>query len=242
MTAIDHIKAAQQADLVDEDGEQVHLNLAPPLTPKEIESLQARAGQPLPHELREVLAFCSGIDGCLEGIDFTGTRMDFEHEDVFPNGLPIAADGFGNFWVLDLTPATTRVAPVFFACHDAPVILYQSQDIASFLAEVFRMLKPPHKSLVNDVHEDRLFEVWRKNPGVMDQTAAASSPDPAIRAFASGLPNNSQIVDLRNVEPGMGFSWGRYGPRTEIRRHGFERIFAYTKPPTKGFLAKLFGR
>jgi hypothetical protein len=154
------------------------------------------------------------------GIDCTGRDMAFEQKEVFPNGIPIARDGFGNFWVLDLTPQTAKTAPVFFACHDAPVILYQSSDIASFLTEVFRMSTPPHKSLVDDVHEDRLFDVWRKNPGVMDQPAAAASPDSALRAFASALPGHFQVVDLRTASPGMGFSWGRYGPRTEVRRHG----------------------
>ena len=31
----------------------------------------------------------------------------------------------------------------------------------------------------------------------------------------------------------MGFSWGRHGPRTEIRRNGHERLFAYARPPKK---------
>jgi len=242
VTAIEHIKAAQQTGLVHEDGKPIAFELTPPLTPEQIDSLQQKVGQPLPEELRTLLAFCSGIDGSLGGIDFSGARMLFAQEEVFPSGLPIAADGFGNFWVLDITPQTTQVAPVFFACHDAPVILYQSPDIASFLAEMFRVTPPPYKSLVDDVHEDRLFDVWRRNPGVMDQPAAAGSSDPVLRSFATGLPAHFQIVDLRNVEPGMGFSWGRYGPRTEIRRHGYERIFGYAKPPpSTGFLAKLFG-
>jgi len=242
MNAIEHIQAARQARLVDEDGEDVTIELMAPLTPEQIDSLQNDVGQPLPEELRSLLAFCAGIEGCLDGIDFTGSTMDFAQEDVFPNGLPIAADGFGNFWVLDITPQTTQVAPVFFACHDAPVILYQSADLASFLVEVFRMNTPPHKSLVNDVHADGLFNVWRKNPGVIDQPTAAASPDAALRAFASGLPEHFQIVDLRSVNPGMGFSWGRYGPRTEVRRYGYERIFGYAKPPSRGFFATLFGR
>ena len=243
MTAIEHIKAAQQAKLVDEDGEPVNIELLPPLTLEEIDSLQKRVGQPLPEELRTLLTFCSGMEGgSLDGIDFTGSRMSFAHEAIFPSGLPIAADGFGNFWVLDITPQTTRVAPVFFACHDAPVILFQSPDLAAFLAEMFRMSVPPHQSLVDDVHEDRLFDVWRKNPGVIDQPTASASPDPALRSFAAGLPGHFQIVDLRHVDPGMGFSWGRYGPRNEVRRHGYERIFGYAKLSGGGFFAKLFGR
>src|SRR6266404_512762 len=239
MTAIEHIKTAQQAKLVDEDGEPVALELSPALRSDQIDSFQNQAGQPLPEELRAVLSFCSGIGGCLDGIDFTGANMAFEHKEVFPNGLPIARYGFGNFWVLDLTPQTTKAAPVFFACHDPPVILYQSADVASFLSEVFRMSTPPHKSLVDDVHEDRLFDVWRKNPGVIDQPTAAASSDVALRSFASELPEHFQIVDLRSVGPGMGFSWGRYGPRTELRRQGYERIFGYAKPPRTGLFAKL---
>jgi hypothetical protein len=241
MTAIDHIITAQQANLIDEDGEPVTLELSPALGTDQIDALQARMGQVLPEELRTLLGFCSGIEGCLDGIDFTGASMEFEDRDVFPGGLPIAADGYGNFWVLDITPQTTAAAPVFFACHDAPVILYQSPDLASFLAEVFRMNTPPHKSLVDDVHEDRLFNVWRRNPGVIDHSTASGSHDQLLRSFAATLPAEFQFVDLRSVDPGMGFSWGRYGPRTEVRRHGHERIFAYARPPRTGFFAKLFG-
>lgn len=242
MTAIEHIKAAQAAKLVDEDGKPVTIALAPALTGTEIDNLEARVEQHLPEELRTLLSFCSGIDGCLDGIDFTGADMMFELREVFPHGLPIARDGFGNFWVLDLTPHTTAVAPVFFACHDAPVVLFQSPDIATFIAEVFRKNAPPYKSLVDDVPSDRLFNVWRKNPGVVDQPSAAVSSDAVLRSFAMELPVHFQIVDLRNVSPGMGFSWGRYGPSTEVRRHGYERIYGYAKPPKTGLFAKLFGR
>jgi len=243
MNAVDQIRAAQRAKVDNEDGEHVVLDLLPPLTSEQINSLQQQVEQPLPEELRTLLAFCSGIGGSsLDEVDFTGASMSFEAKEIFPSGLPFAADGFGNFWVLDITPQTTKVAPVFFACHDAPVVLYQSADLASFLAEVFRMSTTPHKSLVDDVHDDRLFDVWRKNPGVIDQPTGAGSSDSTLRTFATGLPQHFQIVDLRSVSPGMGFSWGRYGPRTEVRRHGYERLFAYAKPASTGFLARLFGR
>ncbi|HZO86166.1 MAG TPA: SMI1/KNR4 family protein [Verrucomicrobiae bacterium] len=238
MTAVEHIKAAQQGSVVDKRGKVVAMEPAGPLSPEQIEALQKEVGLPLPEELRSVLAFCTRIDGCGLEIDFSGATMDFEDKDAFPNGLPIVHDGCGNFWVLDITPDTAAVAPIFFACHDAPVILYQSPDIASFRAEFFRT----SSSLVNDVTEDRLFNVWRTNPGVIDQPTASRSSDPSLRSFAAGLPDHFQIVDLRDVKPGMGFSWGRYGPRTEVRRHGYERIFAHAKPPSRGFFKTLFGR
>jgi hypothetical protein len=45
------------------------------------------------------------------------------------------------------------------------------------------MCVPPHSSLVDDVHEDRPFQVWRRNPDTMTWSAAAASADPEL-----GLP------------------------------------------------------
>src|SRR4029453_11951130 len=142
-----------------------NLELQPPLTKCEIEELQVEVAAPLPRELRAVLEHTAGIDGtALDAIDFTGRDMSFEDRDVFPLGHPIAADGFGNFWVLDLTPDETETAAVFFACHDPPIVLYQSPHLGHFLEETFRMPAPDQTSLVDDVHEDRLFNVWGTNP------------------------------------------------------------------------------
>jgi hypothetical protein len=100
---------------------------------------------------------------------------------------------------------------------------------------------PPHESLVDDVHEDRLFNVWGENPGTLDH-AAARAGDDQLRAFAEELDDRFVFVDLRSPEIGMGFSWGRHGPKTEVRRHGYERLFAYAPPERKpGVLGRLFG-
>jgi hypothetical protein len=143
--------------------------------------------------------------------------------------------------VLDLTPDERETAPVFFLCHDAPVVLYQAPSLGHFLHETFRMSIPPHESLVDDVHDDRLFKVWRENPGATERSAALAADDD-LRAFAEGLEDRFQFVDLRAPEIGMGFSWGRYGPRTEVRRHGFQRLFAYAPPDRKpGLLRRILG-
>ena len=240
MTAIDTIKAALAARLIDEDGEPVSLSLRPPLDDASIKALEKHIGVPIPEELRAVLSFCSGVEGCFDGIDFTG-NLSYEQRDIFPYGLPIMADGFGNSWVVDLTSEAPPIAPLFFACHDAPVILYQSPDLATFLGEVFKLYQPPHKSLIDEVHEDRLFQVWRRNPKVMNHETAMKSSDSAVATFASQLPPHFEIIDLRSAEPGMGFSWGRYGPKTELRRFGEQLIFGYGKPPKTGLFSKIFG-
>jgi cell wall assembly regulator SMI1 len=234
MDPIQEIRSAEAAGL--------ELAPEPGLAQAEIDELAAELGVPLPRELRDLLAHTAGLDGSeLETIDFTGRTLSFGGEELFPFGLAFAHDGYGNHWVLDLTPEDTETARVFFACHDAPVVLYQSPDLGHFLRETFRMSIPPHESLVDDVHEDRLFRVWRENPGTLDH-AAALAGDPALREFAAGLDESWTFVDLRSPEVGMGFSWGRHGPRTELRRHGYELLFAYAPPEQKpGLLKRLFG-
>jgi hypothetical protein len=103
------------------------------------------------------------------------------------------------------------------------------------------MLVPPHASAIDDVHEDRLFNVWGDNPGTVEYSAALAS-DERLSGFAAELGDRFTFVDLRSPPVGMGFSWGRYGPRTEVRRHGHERLFAYARPEKKpGLLGRLFG-
>jgi hypothetical protein len=240
---LEAIRRAQEQDLVDEDGDPVELELEPPLPEAEIDGLERDLGVPLPRELRALLAHTAGIEGsALDAIDFTGRRLAFEMPELFPSGVPIGADGFGNFWVLDLTPDGEERAPVFFAAHDPPVVLYQAPGIGEFLHETFRMSVPPHESLVDDVHEDRLFGVWRENPGTLDHAAALAAADEELRAFAAELDERFVFVDLRSPEVGMGVSWGRHGPQTEVRRHGHRRLFAYAGPEKKpGLLRRLLG-
>lgn len=39
----------------------------------------------------------------------------------------------------------------------------------------------------------------------------------------------------------LGFSWGRHGPRTEVRRHGDERVFAYAAPLKRSLWSRVTG-
>ncbi len=235
------IREAAGSALLDDDEQPVALVVAPGISAERIESLSAEMGFRLPGELLELLPQCSGIDGLLETIDFTGQTAGFGLDAIFPRCIPIAHDGCGNYWVLDASPEGADVAPVFFACHDPPVILYQAPSLAAFLAEVVKMFGPAHISLVNDVHEDRIFDVWRKNPGTMT-VAQAATGDQVLKEFAATLDERFTVVDLWQAEVGMGFSWGRHGPQTELRRHGDARVFAYAPPMKRSLWSRLTGR
>jgi len=238
---LDVIRDALGRALVDEDGEAITLRPSAALSEPELAAFRDTLPMALPSPIERLLRFCSGIDGtsAAETIDFTGRTIGFEFVEAFPHGLPIAADGWGNFWVVDLSPSSTDWGPIYFACHDAPIVLLQSGNLAEFLVEVFRMDTPPHTSLIDDVHEDRLFRVWIDQPGILPQAVAAVSPDPMLRAFAAPLSASHVVVDLRGAAPGQGFAWGRYRLGS-LKRHRVEPIFALEKK--RGVLDRLLGR
>ncbi|MBL8219663.1 MAG: SMI1/KNR4 family protein [Bryobacterales bacterium] len=238
------IQAALEQNLIDEDGNPVQARLLPGLTRDEVDAFGRSLPVPPSEDVRGLLAYCSGIEGTLEQIDFTGRslRDSLGPDFLMPCGFPIARDGFGNFWAVDLQPGSIDWGPIYYCCHDAPVMLLQAATIQEFVIEVFKMYTPPHKSLVEDVHEDRLFEVWRRNPGVIPHASALASPDPDIQTFALDLDPSFELIDLRNAQVGMGFSWGRYGPYTEVKRFVTRPIFAYRRPEKKGLLSRLIAR
>jgi hypothetical protein len=196
----------------------------PALSEAEIVELERELGVPLPQELRAVPADAARDAGV--ELDFTGRTMDVEVAELAPAGIPFAGDGAGNFWLLDLRPQDTETAAVFFLCHDPPVFVYESPTLGDFL----RTHVP-----AGDWSPPDFVEV-----GEIDHATAAAG-DEQLRAFAAELTDAFTFLDLRAPERGSGFSWGRFGPRTELRRFGFERLFAYAPPEERpGVLGRLF--
>jgi hypothetical protein len=105
------LESALKQNPIDEDNQPVQFRLLPPLTSEEVDEFSRSLISPLSEDVRDLLQFCSGIDGALDQIDFTGRTLqdaiglDF----LIPHGLPIAHDGYGNFWISDLTPGSPGV-------------------------------------------------------------------------------------------------------------------------------------
>ena len=94
---------------------------------------------------------------------------------------------------------------------------------------------------MEDVYEKGVFDIWKHNLFAMPRSQALASSDADLALFASSLSDDFEFIDLRNPKPGDGFSWGRYGPRTVIKRHGTKALFAYQRQEQKGWLSRLFG-
>jgi hypothetical protein len=227
MKLVEIIHSALAQELINEDGESLEISLLAGLTPEQISAFETKIGFTLSPDIRELLEFTNGIEGgSLEAVDFTSSNDYVSIEEKSEFGwmtLGIAADGYGNHWGYVLSKNSRDLGPIYYFCHDAPVFLYQSPNLAHFLTEMFKMCRPPFKSLIDDVHEDRLKEVWLDNPDLVAVEDARAMDDEVISDFALTLPDGWKLIDLREPEIGAGFSWGRC---KEFRRHPDEMIFA----------------
>jgi len=235
------INKAKLMDLIDEDGTKYSLKPLPGLNESELNELEKSLPCTIPTHIRRLLTECRGVDGLLEIIEFTGQECasGFESE-LFPTGIAIAHDGFGDYWVVDLCRDSTDWGPIYFCSHDPAVIVYQSPSLYHFMDEVIKMFIPPHRSLIDDVHEELLINIWKNNPGMMRQQECLNTGDKVLQEFATMLNENYLLIDLRNAQVGGGFSWGRYGPNTVNKRFGEKPIFAYEV--RKSFWQRLFNK
>jgi hypothetical protein len=226
---VELLKQSQGTLFVSEDGIEDRFELKPALTEQELATFEGSLPCPIPEEVREVLRFARGFDGVLGGVSFAGLPAGFGLEQIFPHAVALAGDGFGNFWVVDLTRESMSWGPILYACHDAAVVVFQTDSLLHFLQEVIRYGNKPWKSEIDDVHESLSDRIWRENPGVLSFSQCIDSEDQDLKAFATSLDETWQLIDLRNPNLGDGFSWGRYGPKTVNRRFEEKRIFAYQK-------------
>jgi len=240
MTLLDHLHDLRTSPLFDEAEVPANVTFLTGMSHDEIATLAKTLPCPIPGDVALLLAECRGIDGLLDQIDFSGgLRNQIEADDLFPHGLPIASDGYGNFWIIDLHSHSTTWGPIWFHCHDAPTIAWQSADLDSFLGEVLRLHQPPFASLIDEVHEQRIGTMVTKPPGQLSREEALSSSDALLFAFAQSLPEGWVIADLREAKVGDGFEWGR-ADKLEVRRYGTAQLWAYK--PKRGLFDMLLKR
>lgn len=233
------LEAAARETFSDEEHGEIALRLKPGLDAAEIACLESDRGLPFPEGVRRLLTLARGFDlGGLGDVEFLG-RSDFAFTAAFPRGVSLATDGFGNYWVVDVHPATGAWGPVYFACHDPPVIVAQSPDLGHFLHEYFNLVRPGKESALENPTDGAVLEIWSRNPDIVLRDPAATSPDATLAEFARGLAPEFEIADLRTFRVGRGFTWGRNGPDTVILRHPTEALFGIQKPTS--FFGRFFG-
>ncbi len=218
-------------------GERGIIELEAPISSEEIRKLSDELTSPLPLEYESLLAFCGGFESAIGFVDFyPGYTI---REDLFPHGLPIARDGVGNVWLLDLVAGEpTDEIPVFFGCHDPPVIVLQARSITAFIAEVIAYGRREPDNRITAIDE-YTANIWKNDPGALTYQDCIQR-DSTLSQFAHSLGLDYEFGDMRHAEVGQGFADGKYGSDSITKRHDSERIFARQRRKLS-FIQKIFG-
>lgn len=245
MYLLETLKRLENASYINDDGEQRRLKLLPPLSHAELKKLRKLLPCEIPMDVEEALLFSRGLDNVehTEGtVDLSGLSIMGQWlEDFAPHAVAIASDGCGNSWSIDLGPDSKTWGPVYFFCHDPPVIVYQFADVNEFLQQMERV---PSQSDLGEALQTWTQRVYRDNPNVLTYAQALEGDD-ELKHFAQPLTAEWEFIDLRRASAGDGFSWGRYGPDTKVMRHSRLPIVALEIPgkhvPGPPWWKKVFG-
>jgi len=230
MTALEQLKAILNNRYETEDGDEYQVVLKEGLNSQEIDNLakQLPLGH-IPGDIKELLKFASGFEfSLIDEVTFDAVGQ-FAFENVFPHSVQLAGDGFGNFWILDVDNKGNW-GNVFYVCHDPAVIVKHSEDLAEFIKHVDEFGRLGSQSHLDIVHEKTVLNIWSNKNGFIELAQARSSSDTTLKNFATRLPDNYVVADLRNKSNGEGFAWGQFGSTIdETIRHETELIWGFEK-------------
>lgn len=209
---------------VTEDGDEHAVRLLPPAAPEHLAQVEWQSGVRLPAELRGALKLARGFEtDLIDPVDLANVER-CAYDGLFGWMLSLTGDGAGNYWVVELRERMPVLGPVWHLCHDPFAVVYQSPDLATFLAD-FARYETTHDGPVADVVNDALTRVTEvQHP---ERSTLVDSPDEVLREFARSLTGEWFVADLRDARPGDGMPLGRYGPKTPLARAGEAFVFAY---------------
>jgi hypothetical protein len=241
MTATEQLKLIVNEQYELEDVEIYKIELRPGLINNEVDDLANKLpAKRIPDEIRELLIYSRGFDFLsIEEVTFDGVGY-FGFEEFFPNSVQLLGDGFGNFWIVDISNQG-EWENVFYVCHDPPVIVKHSENLTQFIKHIDDFGKNGNNSNLGIIHERVVMDIWTNDDEFIEVKNAYESNDVTLKDFALLLPENFVIIDLRNKPIQTGFSWGRFGSKIEnTKRHSIEMIWGIEKPIKKSFFSKLF--
>jgi len=237
MTARQQLEAILTNQYESENGDLYKVELLSGMTNDEIETYKTQLPRKrLPEEIEDLLRFSRGFSFYgLEEVRFD-TFGYFGFEEMFPNSVQLAGDGFGNFWILDVD-SKGNWNSVYYVCHDPAVIVKHSENLKQFIEHVDEYGKKGQESNLDIIHEKVVMDVWAQKVGIME----SNEKDYDFENGMIALPEMFLVADLTDKPIKTGFPWGKSGPKTKIIRPTDEPIWIVEKKVKQGFLSRLFG-
>lgn len=221
-----------------EDGDWYKVELLDGMTDSEIETLIGQLpNNNMPNEIEELLRYSKGFEFFgLEEVRFDAFGQ-FGFEEMFPNSIQLAGDGFGNSWILDID-SKGNWKSVYYVCHDPAVIVKHSENLSEFIKHVDEFGQTGNQSNLDIIREKTVLEIWNEKVGIMEK----NEKDYNFEIGKIDLPEIFFVADLTDKPIKTGFPWGKSGPDTKIIRPTDEPIWLVEKRMKEGFLSKLFAR
>jgi hypothetical protein len=243
MSPKEQLQAMLNHRYTDEDGRPFRVTLKRGLNEEALERFTAQLPtNTLPADIAELLSYAGGF--YFSGIDEISFDRpgEFGLENLFPWSIQLADDGFGNSWILDISKQG-KWGNVFYVCHDPAVVVKQAGSLTEFLQQVDEYGKLGSLSQLDIIHEETALNIWKSSGAFIAPDIAKKSGDESLAAFATQLPGNYVIEDLRFSPNGAGFAWDKFKQGVEhAKRYKSELLWAIEKEPGKGLLGKLFSR
>lgn len=228
MDLIELLRRLANEELVREDGMPIRASVMPLGTGMNEESFRERPPEVMQPEFAALVEKCSGLQvGYLEVL-FTEHRMQ-GYGFLLADWMGVLDDGFGNHWAMELG-ATDPAGPVWFVCHDPPVMTLAAPTLAGFLDLVVDMhrKKPRHGfNPLCDPHKDakRVYDDPSRRGVVVERLRGGS--DATLASVAASLPDDAVVFDLRAPEsPVRGFVWEGLDPYADHLPTGHATIRA----------------
>lgn len=214
-----------------EDGEPCRLSLIRPGKGLNEAYFREHFKGTIPAEYAELLRVASGFSIGSTQVNFTEYHFhgfNFLLEDW----MEIMADGFGNFWCLEMFPGAPNWGPVWFVCDDPPAIVRIAADLTEFLSMVLDAHRPKARPNAWTKSWESAASVARRVNRGTRAGDLLNSADPDIRDLASAVDPECSIVRLRTGRPG--FSWRSFDAYHENKRRGSPMLFAMKLEPGAG--------
>ncbi|MDF1698688.1 MAG: SMI1/KNR4 family protein [Saprospiraceae bacterium] len=241
MINLEIIKKLKESTFEDEDGEKYQLEFRDGLTDSEIEELKDQfPNKNIDSEIIEILKETKGWDGYGPEMVYFDSIGQFGFWELSPNSLTLGHDGFGNHWILDLSP-NGKINKVFFACHDPAVFVVHSQNLNEYLSHLFQFYKSPDNSHLHEIQHKTVMKIWDDNK-LCSSKSEFEDDNPQFKDFLKKFEGDQwTVADLRTGKNKDGFAWGKFGANQFTERHPTELIWVI-KNKKKGFLSRIFGK
>lgn len=236
------ILRAAHADLGGQDRpENIRLRLKPPMAAGEMDKLARALGAPLPGPVRELLGYARGFE-----ILTTDVAPGQQAQRTFSWGGitgAIVEYGDGDYTVADVDPHSGEWGAIVHCMHDPWCVIYAAYDLGDWMRRLFdahrAVTHDPADADFDDYHA-QVLEKLSEGDGHLAggeyltrraEIGAAgdltSSSDELIARFASSLPPDAVLFDLRQ---GIGYEMDldeRFPPsKTKVVRAERSLVFA----------------